>query len=253
MAKVEWDYTRLADAYVHRPDYAPAALTGMFEVTGATSGMRACDIGAGVGHLTLPLLNHGLLVDAVEPNDRMRTLGVERTKAVGSVRWHDGTGERTGLPSAAYRLVTFGSSFNVCHPGQALAEASRLLTPGGWFVCLWNHRDLQSPLQQAVEGVIRRRVPDYDYGARRQDQRETIRASGLFGPVTIVSGRIEHVVDSAVWVEAWRSHATLARQAGEAFEEVVEEISGLVAGQERLSVPYETNIWLAQTRSRATL
>jgi 16S rRNA A1518/A1519 N6-dimethyltransferase RsmA/KsgA/DIM1 with predicted DNA glycosylase/AP lyase activity len=30
--------------------------------------MRACDVGAGTGRLTLPLLDHGLRVVAVEPN-----------------------------------------------------------------------------------------------------------------------------------------------------------------------------------------
>ena len=53
--KTEWDYTQLADAYLKRPDYAPAALQELFRITGLEAGDKVCDIGAGVAHLTLPL------------------------------------------------------------------------------------------------------------------------------------------------------------------------------------------------------
>lgn len=246
MADVEWDYTELAQAYVHRPDYAAEALDRMFEISGARPGMRACDVGAGVGHLTIPLLRHGLQVDAVEPNDRMRGLGASRTADFADVRWHDGTGERTHMSASAYHLVTFGSSFNVCDRARALVEAARLLAGGGWFICLWNHRDLMSSLQQAVEAVIRRRVPNYDYGTRREDQTTTIAASGLFEPAVHVCGRVEHVFSRNSWRKAWRSHATLARQAGDAFDATIDDIAALVADRERVVVSYQTNVWLAR-------
>ena len=45
-----------------------------------TSEMSACDIGAGVAHLTLKLQPEFSKVYAVEPNDEMRKIGSERTK-----------------------------------------------------------------------------------------------------------------------------------------------------------------------------
>ncbi|MCW5701033.1 MAG: hypothetical protein KIT82_00395 [Bradyrhizobium sp.] len=87
MAKVEWDYSHLAAAYVKRPDYAVDALNEMFQIAGVSKGARVCDIGAGVAHLTIPLLNHGCVVDAVEPNDAMRAGGKARTSGREGVAW----------------------------------------------------------------------------------------------------------------------------------------------------------------------
>jgi SAM-dependent methyltransferase len=246
--KVEWDYTDLAEAYLKRPDYAPSVIDGILERAGAERGARACDIGAGTAHLTLPLLERGLVVDAVEPNDAMRRLGRWRTANIPGVTWHDGTAEATGMGSEEYVLVTFGSSFNVCDRRIALVETHRLLRQGGWFACLWNHRDLTDPLQAEVEAVIRARVPGYTLGSRREDQTEVIAASGLFEPVQVVTGRIVHTVSTVDWIEAWRSHATLARQAGAKQMEVVAAIEALLAHHnlERIDVPYTTRAWMAR-------
>ncbi len=246
--KVEWDYTHLAEAYLKRPGYAPAVIDTILARAGAERGARACDIGAGTAHLTLPLLQRGLVVDAVEPNDAMRALGCRRTIGVGAVSWHDGTGESTGMASASYALVTFGSSFNVCDRSAALVETARLLGRGGWFACLWNHRDLADPLQAEIEALIRARVPGYALGARREDQTAVIAASGLFGPAEVVAGTIVHSLSAAEWSEAWRSHATLARQAGDQHPAIVAAIEKLLAerGGEHVDVSYTTRAWIAR-------
>ena len=51
-------------------------------------------------------------------------------------------------------------------------------------------------------------------------------------------------------VDAWRSHATLARQAGISFEAVIEAIEAylLSLNTDIIDIPYTTNIWIAQLR-----
>ena len=77
--KTAWDYTTLAHSYLKRPDYAPSALEEIFRIAGLHADDLVCDIGAGVAHFTLPLVRFGCRVDAVEPNDAMRALGMQRT------------------------------------------------------------------------------------------------------------------------------------------------------------------------------
>lgn len=246
--KTEWDYTTLADSYLKRPDYAPSALDEIFLEAGLKAGDRVCDIGAGVAHLTLPLANFGCRVDAVEPNEAMRRNGMKRTEHMPGVSWSEGTGEATGRPSGAYDLVTFGSSFNVCDRAKALAETYRLLKPGKCFACLWNHRDLDDPIQVTIEGIIKKHIPGYGYGTRREDQAAVIAASGLFQEARAITGHTlwqQNVNDA---IEAWRSHATLQRQAGESFGQVVGEIESYLnsLGRETIGVPYTTRAWLAR-------
>jgi hypothetical protein len=49
-------------------------------------------------------------------------------------------------------------------------------------------------------------------------------------------------------VEAWRSHATLQRQAGGAFDDVVASIEKYLLSLKtsKIKIPYSTNIWVAQ-------
>ena len=167
--KTEWDYTNLAEAYLRRPEYAASAILEMFERAGLKPGDSACDVGAGAAHLTLELAKLGLRIWAVEPNDAMRRNGTRRTADYPGVQWFEGIGEDTGMEAAKFDLVTFGSSFNVCDRQKALIETSRILKPGGYFACMWNHRDLSDPLQQKIEAVIKQNIPNYAYGTRRSN------------------------------------------------------------------------------------
>ena len=167
----------------------------------------------------------------------------------GRVAWRVGTGEETGLATALYDLVTFGSSFNVTDRGRALAEAARILRPRGWFACMWNHRDLDDEVQQICEQIIRDRIPGYDYGTRREDQTAVIRESGLFQEPEVIEEKTVHVLSLDDFVEAWRSHATLARQAADRFPAIIEAIAGALAGRSEISVPYTTRLWAARRSS----
>lgn len=248
--KTEWDYTKLADAYLKRPDYADTAIDALLAITCLEKGARACDVGAGVAHLTLMLAARGLAVTAVEPNDSMRANGIRRTAHLAQLRWFEGTGEATGQPAGSFDLVTFGSSFNVCDRPAALKETARILKPRGWFACLWNHRQLEDPIQAHIEAIIRKHLPSYGYGSRREEQTPIIEASGLFGPVIHLDAKVVHRQEIAACVEAWRSHATLERQAGAAFGQIIADIESHLRSLDctAIDIPYSTNVWLAQLR-----
>jgi ubiquinone/menaquinone biosynthesis C-methylase UbiE len=248
--KTEWDYTTLAEAYLKRPDYANTAIDSMLSIAGAEKGDKFCDVGAGVAHLTLMLASRSLDVVAVEPNDAMRANGIKRTEKLDNVRWHEGTGESTDQASQAFDMVTFGSSFNVCDRQQALIETARILKPRGWFACMWNHRQLEDPIQAQIEATIKALVSGYGYGTRREDQTAFIDASGLFGPVVHLDSRVIHEQTIEECIEAWRSHATLQRQAGAAFCDVVYTIESYLRSLDipSIQIPYSTNIWVAQLR-----
>ncbi len=253
---VTYDYTDYVDyaaTYENRPDYAPQAIEAALRVAGVTAGDRVTDIGAGSGHLTIPLLEHGLVVDAVEPTTAMREIGQRRTADHPGVTWHIGQGEATGRAAGAYRLAAFGSSFDRTNQQAALRESARILAPGGYFLCCWNHRDLTDPLQQEIERFVTDRIPDYRYGLRRSDPTPIIDESGLFEPVVHLAGSVVHEVDATVWQEAWRSHMTLGTQAGDRFDEILAGIEALARARysDRVRVPYTTRVWVARLRKGA--
>jgi SAM-dependent methyltransferase len=210
------------------------------------------DLGAGVAHLTIKLAERGLSVLALEPNAEMRRYGKERTAHLPNVSWKEGVMQDTGLAEASFPLTSYGSSFGVTDRLETLSESARLLIDDGWFVCMFNHRDLTDPLQTRIEGIITRHLPEYDYGTRREDQSDVIAQSGVFGPVHRLECPIVHHVGKADWIAAWRSHATLERQAGTAFHGIVDEIADVVEELpgETVPIPYTTRVWMARRLPR---
>lgn len=245
---IQWDYSALAQHYERRAPYAPDIVTALLAQTGIPAGAHALDIGAGTGRFSAMLAHAGLTVTAVEPNRAMRAIGIDKTRGL-DVSWHDATGEHTGVAAASIALATYGSSLNVLDRGQALAESARVLSAAGWMACLWNHRDLDDPMQRRVETAIRRVLPDYGYGTRREDPSASIEASGYFGVVHYLECRLVHRTSPADFIAGFRAHATLQRQAGDRFAEVLAAIAQAVAGGESIGVPFTTRLWYAQRQS----
>ncbi len=244
--KTKWDYTDLAPHYLNRPDYATEAVDRFCDLAELRPGASVCDVGAGSAHLTKLLVAKGHSVSAVEPNGAMREIGMTVT-AGQPVEWSEGTGENTGQPDGKFDAVTFGSSFNTTDRPRALLESKRILKPEGWFACLWNHRDLNHPLQAKVENLIKSRINGYDYGTRRENQTEIIRESGLFNDPTYIEASYVADVSAEVYINAWRSHGTLQRQAGERFGQIIADISAICAPEgENLQVGYTTCLWAAK-------
>jgi len=245
MTRVEWDYSERAAFYDKRANYSERALDDVLGKMALARAATVADIGAGTGKLSRPLAQRGYRVLSVEPNDAMRSFGIGNTRGL-QVQWSVGTGERTGLGDKAVAAAFFGSSFNVVDQQAALAESARILAPGGWFCCMWNHRNLDDPVQSRIEQIIKRAIPQYDYGKRREDPTEAIEKSRRFGAVHRVEDTFAVDMPLEDVIEAWKSHATLARQAGERMGTIIGEIRAALPPGKAVRVPYTTRIWFAQ-------
>jgi ubiquinone/menaquinone biosynthesis C-methylase UbiE len=246
--KVNWDYTEHASHYDKRADYSDDAIRNLLKAIACDRSKPVADIGAGTGKLTKELLKHGLTVSSVEPNDAMRTIGIQNTKGEPAT-WSVGTGEATGLPTSSAYAVFFGSSFNVVDQTLALSEVSRILAPKGWFACMWNHRDLDDPIQQRIESIIKSTIPAYSYGSRREDPTNVINKSGHFSAAKSIEGSFVWKMPKSDVIVAWKSHATLKRQAGSdsVFDRIIQEIASyLDTLPQSIDVPYTTRIYFAQ-------
>ena len=168
----DWDYSEHAKFYSYRPNYASKAIDMLMRYVEAKTGddaYKVVDVGAGTGNLSALLIEKGLLnITAIEPNDAMREIGEVRLK---NVKWIKANSTATGLPAEETNWVTLGSSFNVADRVLVLKETARILKKGGYFTCMWNHRDLNCPIQKTVEDIIVSFIPKYERGVRREDQR----------------------------------------------------------------------------------
>ena len=243
-----WDYTGLAAAYDLRPDYHAGLVARTLKAFGLVEPSLILDVGAGTGKLTSLLCRQYGRVIACEPNDAMRARG-RRNADCSTATWIAADGERLPLQDASADMVSYGSSFNVLDAQRALRESARVLRPQGIWLALWNHRDLDDPLQREIEVIVHRHVEQFDYGTRRRDPSDAVAASRTFEPVTHVCAGFHADMPMTDWLQAWQSHATLRRQAGASFARILQDIAALVRGQARIRVPYHTRLWWARLRA----
>lgn len=240
---IEWDYSALAAHYEKRAPYAEAALDTLLADCGLPARAHMVDIGAGTGRLTRYWLQRGHTVDAVEPCAEMRTIGA--ALAAGA-RWHASEGAATGLPDGCAQLVSYGSSFNVLQAGPAIAEARRLLGARGQVLLLWNHRKLDDPLQAGIEALIRTQVPNYGLGSRRQDPLPLWHAHASIDQVRHCEAPLLARQRVGDFLQGFRAHGTLIRQAGERFPAVLDALArylGAHCPDGWIEVPMHTRAW----------
>ncbi len=242
--KTNWDYSERAHTYDNRADYGFKAISNLLNKINCLPTKVVADIGAGTGKLTKHIIKTGVKVKAVEPNNNMSSYG-KKNIVSDKVDWIKGTGEKTNLSDNSVHAVLFGSSFNVVDQMLALQETKRILKKGGFFACMWNHRDTDNPIQKKIENIIKLNIPNYSYGLRREDPSKIINKSGFFDKVSKINESFEVEMKRETIIKAWKSHDTLYRQSGNKFDKIINEISEVIQNDSYM-VPYSTNIWFAK-------
>lgn len=150
-----WVFNRLAADYRHRPGY-PAPLVDRLLALAGGPGARVADLGAGTGHLALPLARGGARVAAVEPARAM--LEALRAAAASGVEPIHAAAEETGLPAGGFDLVVLADALQWVDPDRAGREAARLLAQGG-AVAVVTPRLAATPFLSALAERIARANP----------------------------------------------------------------------------------------------
>ncbi|TKX30296.1 SAM-dependent methyltransferase [Campylobacter sp. MIT 12-5580] len=251
LVEQNWDYTKHAKFYEYRPNYAPKSIDMLLCLAkGANqNALRVADIGAGTGNLSIMLLERGCKVVAVEPNDAMREIGIDRTKGQ-DIEWIRATGLESGLENESFDWLTFGSSFNVMDRNLALKEAYRVLKKGAYFSCMWNHRDLNDAVQKEAEAIITHFVPSYERGVRREEQRSFIeKHKELFDTIVYLEEDFYFHQSLQNYILAWQSvknpYWDLDTNEGKKlFEAICEEFKKKLPSE--FKIKYTTRSWSAK-------
>ena len=152
---------RVANYVRYRPSYPSDLVNALIKDSGIGPGQLVADIGAGTGIFSGLLLEQGLQVVAVEPNDAMRAAADELLGSFKTYVSAKGQSENTGLADASVDLVTAAQAFHWFEQGPARKEFQRILKPGGRVALVWNERTLGTPFQDDYERVLTDFTEDY--------------------------------------------------------------------------------------------
>ena len=143
--------------------------------------MRVADIGAGTGYFTIPLARAvlpGGRVFAIDLQPEMLDLLRARVPPDLPVALVDGEATRTTLPDTCVDLVLFANVWHELddHPA-ALAEAARILGPGGRIAIL----DWRKEVEQHLGPPLEHRIPPADVGRTLEQHAWLIGSSETIG------------------------------------------------------------------------
>ena len=154
-------FDRVAGDYEARPDYPRRVFDVLVERCGLGPGTRVLEIGAGSGQATLPILDRGAQVTAVEPGDALARRLVERTSGR-SIDVIVSVFEDVEFAEASFDLVASATAFHWVDLAVGLERCARFLRDGGWLALwwtFWGDPDRSDPFHEALQPVLRQKAP----------------------------------------------------------------------------------------------
>jgi SAM-dependent methyltransferase len=133
-----------------RPGY-PAVFIDDLVALGRTS---AVDVGCGTGKVARPLMQRGLQVLGVEPDEAMAAVARRHGIPLEVARF-----ETWDAAGRTFDLLTAGHAWHWVDPVAGLAKAASVLVPGGTVALFWNYHVLDASLVEAFADVYAAHAP----------------------------------------------------------------------------------------------
>jgi len=247
------DFTHLADNYSkNRPGYSDTILSTLLYLTGKNfNQIKFLDIGAGTGIWTTQIAKKGCKVTAIEPNDNMRKYGIKNCSEF-DVEWKKGSAENTGISEELFDIVSMASSFHWTKFDFAVKEISRLLSPNGFFVCLWNTRMIEkNSLTLEIESYLNELVPDLKRVSSGKSEfcehlTEKLSSCSYFSENMYMEGYHSEIMSQERYLGVWKSVNDVYVQAGpERFEKFLSFINQKIKDVDFIEATYKTRAWVS--------
>jgi SAM-dependent methyltransferase len=169
----------------HRPSPPTALLDVLCLEAQVERPQLVVDFGSGTGLSTRAWAERADEVVGIEASPEMREQALAAT-AAGNVRFIEAYAQETGLAEGAADLVTCSQSFHWMEPEPTLAEAARILRPGGVFAAYdydWPpvvHWEVEAAFEELIRRVGRLRAGGGRMRYEKSGHLERIRAGGHF-------------------------------------------------------------------------
>lgn len=146
------------------------------------------EVGAGAGQATIPILELGAHVTAVEPgrnlaNELLNSAAVRNAQH--RLRIMNTTYEDAIIEEAAFDLVVAATAFHWVDPKIRMAKSAFALRDHGWLA-VWSNRygdpDRPDPFHEAIQPLIERYAPELATGGDARVERQAQETSSSDSP-----------------------------------------------------------------------
>lgn len=243
-------FASAADAYERgRPGYPAAAIDSVVDEFSLSGTSRVLDLAAGTGQLSRRFQPRVGATIAVEPSREMR----ERLAAeLPGVTVLPGAAEAIPLEDAAVDAVVVGEAFHWFSTVAATNEVARVLRPAGGLALLWNVATWSSattPWLDDFRGLVARHKREAgDYPAANGTWREGFDRTHRFGGLVHVAFAHTQTLEPADFVAQVASWSWIANLEVDQRRAVLDDVLALVGDAGAVTIPYRTDLYLAQRR-----
>jgi SAM-dependent methyltransferase len=156
----------------YRPGYPPEVFDRLAAYAGLTEGSRVLEVAPGTGQATVPMVERGWRVTAVELGEDLAA--ATRAATGGAVPVHLAPFEGWPLPAEPFDAVVCTSAFHWLDPAVRLPKMAEALRPGGAVALAWSHHVAGGTVEffTEVQGCYRRHAPDLAAAHTQPDERD---------------------------------------------------------------------------------
>ena len=122
-----------------RPDYPSELFEDIFDYANLCSGSIVLEIGIGTGQATLPFLQKGCNLTAVELGDRLAKYCKHKFSAFEKFNIIISDFLKADLPENGYDMIFSATAFHWIPKDSGYAKIKTLINPNGVLALFWNH------------------------------------------------------------------------------------------------------------------
>lgn len=200
-----------------RPGYPAEIIAELATLAGIGAGTRVLEIGCGTGQLTVPLLDLGATVTAVELGPRLAKIAATKTGSSGTsaevvvADFDTWTG-----PRDTFDLVVSATAFHWLDPNTRLARIAALLRPGGALATIATYHVFggsEAFFTQVQRDCYPYWVPTADPDEPRPRPEEIsfdrdLERGGMFGPIAFRRRTWDAEYGTADYLDLLRTYST---------------------------------------------
>ncbi|MCM3443846.1 class I SAM-dependent methyltransferase [Metabacillus halosaccharovorans] len=160
--KTTENFNDKAEVYAkYSPYYPNEYIDYLFTANQLKEDQIVADIGSGTGIFSRQLLERGLNVIGIEPNDDMRNMAEQSLKQYSRFKSKKATAENTTLKGENVDLVTVAQAFHWFDKEAFKIECQRILKQKANVALVWNSRDLTSLIMKENAEICQKTCPNF--------------------------------------------------------------------------------------------
>ncbi len=156
-------FNEIVDEYEKwRPDYVPELYNDLISYSGLKENNRALEIGIGTGKATVPILQTGCRLTAVELGDKLADYSRQKFAGCPNIEIITSSFEDYRCAGNTFDLIYAACSFHWIPEEAGYPKVLELLTPGGTFARFanWQQRDKENAaLNLAIQAAYDKHMP----------------------------------------------------------------------------------------------